>query len=518
MVTALIRQPGREVRVALSILLLAGALLGAAGGLFAQEEPARIALLIGNQAYDPSVGVLKNPQNDIALVSQVLASRGYQVLPLVKDATRVQILAAVRGLARQLNAAGPGAVGFLYYSGHGAAETETKRNMVFDACRNELRLPYRGSKGFEPVREQPGIYVAYTTAPGQAAMDDGVTSGPYAAALASELAKPGIDHLSLFQNVKEAVYASTKGAQQPWATDGLIRRVYLTGWSKAAGSGESFKDCPDCPEMVVLPSGSFLMGSPEGEEGPEAVEGPQHKVTIAKPFAVGRTHITRGEFSRFVKATGHKTDGGCYAWTAKGWNNDKTASWRSPGFEQDDESHPVVCVNWNDAKAYVAWLSKTTGKPYRLLSEAEAEYAARGVTVATAQPRYFFGNDAKDLCQHGNGADETAKEKFPGWTVAPCKDGYVFTAPVMSFRSNPFGLYDVQGNAWSWVEDCKHENYNGAPSDGSAWTSGDCSRRILRGGSWFSLPQGLRAAFRNLYNPGDRNFISGFRVARTLNP
>ncbi len=251
------------MRIISIILLIAGALLFTARA----QEPARIALLIGNQSYEPSVGVLKNPHNDIALLSRTLERQGYTVLPLVKDATRVQILLAVRELARRLNAVGAGAVGFLYYSGHGAAEAETKRNylipidakrpgsesfweesvkldevlsllegasaaakfVVFDACRNELRLPYRGAKGFEPVREQPGIYVAYTTAPGQPALDDGETSGPYAAALAAEFARPGLDHLSLFQNVKEKVYAATRGAQQPWATDGLVRRIYLTG-------------------------------------------------------------------------------------------------------------------------------------------------------------------------------------------------------------------------------------------------------------------------------------------------
>ena len=272
MVTRLKRQPGRRVRIVLFIVLCAGALLAAAQGPFAEQPPARIALLIGNQSYEPSVGVLKNPHNDIALLSRALEGQGYQVLPLVKDATRVQILAAVRELARRLNAGGAGAVGFLYYSGHGAAEADTRRNylipidakypgtesfwdesvrlddilgllngasaaakfVVFDACRNELRLPYRGAKGFEPVREQPGVYVAYTTAPGQPALDDGETSGPYAAALAAEFAKPGQDHLSLFQNVKEAVYAATRGAQQPWATDGLVRRVYLTGQPQPA--------------------------------------------------------------------------------------------------------------------------------------------------------------------------------------------------------------------------------------------------------------------------------------------
>ena len=283
------------------------------------------------------------------------------------------------------------------------------------------------------------------------------------------------------------------------------------------GSGASFKDCPDCPEMAVAPSGSFTMGSPEGEEGRSLDEGPQHKVTITTPFAVGRTHITRGQFATFVKATGHRINGGCDAWTGSEWKENKNASWRSPGFDQDD-SHPVVCVNWNDAKAYVAWLAETTGKPYRLLSEAEAEYAARGVTVAGKQPRYFFGDDAKDLCRYANGADETAKTKFAAWTVAPCYDGYVFTAPSMSFKPNAFGLYDMHGNAWSWVEDCYHGSYAGAPADGSAWISRDCDKRVIRGGSWFYYSLVLRSAFRDGDSADYRNYNIGFRVARTISP
>ena len=536
--------------------------------------------MIGNQFYEPSVGVLKNPHNDIALVSQALGSQGYQVLPLVKDATRVQILGAVRDFVCRLDAAGPGAIGLLYYSGHGAAEAETKLNylipidakrpgteafwdesvklddvlrllntasaaakfVVFDACRNELRLPYRGAKGFEPVREQPGIYVAYTTAPGQPASDDGETSGPYAAALAAEFAKPGLDHLSLFQNVKEAVYAATKGAQAPWESNGLIRRVYLTGQPKPApapqkpvvsedacdgllvsvamsnekpcimpGSGKSFRDCPDCPEMVVAPAGSFTMGSPTDEPERESwqvgTESPQHEVRIAKPFAVGRFHITRGEWLRFVKATGHKTDGGCWTWAGSAWKENKSASWRSPGFDQDD-SHPAVCVNWNDAKAYAAWLSKQTGKTYRLLSEAEAEYVAR---AGTTTPFWW-------------GSSITPEQANYDGSVDPYKGGgekgeyRKKTLPVKSFEPNPWGLYQVHGNAWSWVEDCWHDNYSGAPVDGSAWTTGDCGRRVLRGGSWYNYPRNLRAAYRYRNNPDYRNNNNGFRLARTLNP
>lgn len=231
------------------------------------QEPARIALLIGNQAYDASVGVLQNPYNDIRVVGAALRQQGFEVLPEVKDGRRSAILGAVRQLRDRLISAGAGAVGFVYYSGHGAAEVDTGINylipvdakqpgssefwddslklddilklldgargaakfIVFDACRNELRVPAKSTtKGLVPVAEQQGMLIAYATAPGRTASDQGQASGPFAAALAAELVKPGLDHLNLFQNVKEAVLASTKGVQQPWINDGLARRVQLT--------------------------------------------------------------------------------------------------------------------------------------------------------------------------------------------------------------------------------------------------------------------------------------------------
>src|SRR5262249_19966263 len=231
------------------------------------EEPPRIALVIGNQKYDVSVGELKNPYNDIAIVGNSLAKLGFELLPPLKDARRGAILGAVRELVRRLNAAGSGAIGFVYYSGHGAAEGETGINylipidarepgsvsfwddslklddvlklldnarsaakfVVFDACRNELRVPAKStSKGFVPLAEQQGMLIAYSTAAGRTASDQGDGSGPYAAALAEELLRPGVDHLSLFQNIKEAVYIRSGGLQQPWESNGLFRRVYLS--------------------------------------------------------------------------------------------------------------------------------------------------------------------------------------------------------------------------------------------------------------------------------------------------
>ena len=277
----------------------------------------------------------------------------------------------------------------------------------------------------------------------------------------------------------------------------------------------TFRDCPTCPEMVVVPAGKFLMGSPEDEKDRFPNEGPQHEVTIAKPLAVGVTHVTRGEFAAFVAATGHNTDGGCYAFDGKEWKNNAQASWRAPGFAQGD-SHPVVCVNWHDAHAYVAWLKQQTGVDYRLLTEAEAEYGARGTTAATRQPRYFFGDDAKDLCKYGNGADLTAKTKFPDLSAAECNDGYVFTAPAGHFAANAFGVKDVHGNVWSWTEDCYADSYKDAPKDGSAVRGEDGCSRVLRGGSWDSDPRDLRSADRGGIRPGNRGSNGGFRVGRSF--
>jgi formylglycine-generating enzyme required for sulfatase activity len=175
-------------------------------------------------------------------------------------------------------------------------------------------------------------------------------------------------------------------------------------------------------------------------------------------------------------------------------------------------------VNWDDAENYVAWLAEKTGKTYRLLTEAEWEYAARARTEPGAYPRFSFGNDEKDLCHYGNGADQTAKSSIAGvtWTVAPCEDGYAYTSPVGSFAANGFGLYDMQGNAYQWTEDCYHDSYAGARSDGSAWTTGDCGRRIVRGGAWNNDPRWLRAASHFGKSSGFRGFNDGFRVGRTL--
>jgi formylglycine-generating enzyme required for sulfatase activity len=277
------------------------------------------------------------------------------------------------------------------------------------------------------------------------------------------------------------------------------------------GSGVSFKDCADCPEMVIAPEGSFTMGSPTNEPERESrqagTESPPHEVRIAKPFAVGQLAITRGQFAKFVGATGYNTDGGCWTWApGSDWKEDKSASWRLPGFDQDD-SHPVVCVNWDDAKAYVAWLAKTTGKSYRLLSEAESEYVARAGTTTP----FWWGSSITPEQANYNGTYVYAGGGSKGEYRAK-------TVPANSFKPNRWGIYQAHGNVWSWVEDCWHDTYNEAPVDGSRWTSGDCSRRVLRGGCWSNSPRSLRAADRHRIVLDVRVDDVGFRLARTLNP
>ena len=293
--------------------------------------------------------------------------------------------------------------------------------------------------------------------------------------------------------------------------------------------GRVFRDCDACPEMVVIPAGAFQMGSRRDDDEADDDERPRHRVSV-EPFALGRYEVTRAEYAAFVTATGHHVPGGCYVhgytavdnstdvWSIE-LSEDGTASWRSPGFAQGGD-HPVVCVNWRDAQAFVEWLSRETGEQYRLPSEAEWEYAARAGTAT----RRWWGNEAGAQCEYGNGSDATYEQEVlrrfrdVNWNgPVECTDGSAWTAPVGSFSPNDFGLHDVLGNVKEWVEDCWHETYARAPADGSAWTSGgNCVRRVLRGGSWGDGPRRLRSAYRTWSGRGRLEDRTGFRVSRTL--
>jgi formylglycine-generating enzyme required for sulfatase activity len=609
---------------------------------FAHAEK-RIALLIGNESYSAEIGRLSNPHNDVALLEKALKGLGFEVA--VEQNVRLGGLTrAVNAYARRLQAAGTSAVGFFYYSGHGASDgttnylipidvkttesgelwdeslrlTEVTRKLkaeagnathivVFDACRNTLKLTRPGSraivqsKGFVPVAQENGMLIAYATAEGELASDVGSEAGPYAKTLAEEIVKPGVEAVVMFRAVQRRVRAaiqqepylgfnalgdvffagkadtivSTGEVERAWAAvkdtkstevlQSFIERYKDTIYAELARAqkrdlearqkmalaavdlqvkrlealekqrreeedrkrtddqkkeqvaiatppptprpplpsarcdgvetevgnerrcvkpNDTFKDCPECPEMVVVPAGSFIMGSPSTEKGRGKEEDPQHKVTIAKPFAVGKYTVTFAEWDACVVA------GGC--------------KHKPEDLGRGRGTRPIINVSWSDAtKEYLPWLSRKTGKTYRLLTEAEWEYAARAGTTTA----YSWGNNVGKGQANCYGCGSQWDGKQP--------------APVGSFKPNAFGLYDMHGNVWQWVEDCKHENYNGAPPiDGAAWTT-SCSQvenRVLRGGSWDSDPRSMRAADRNSGSAELRGSTEGFRLARTLSP
>ncbi|GAB4241066.1 MAG: hypothetical protein Kow0032_29020 [Methyloligellaceae bacterium] len=277
--------------------------------------------------------------------------------------------------------------------------------------------------------------------------------------------------------------------------------------------GREFKDCDDCPTMVVIPAGSFLMGSPASEALRDADEGPQRRVTIARAFALGKFEVTRDEFEAFVRDTGHDAGNSCVTFENGSAAQRSGRSFRNPGYSQTG-THPAACISWNDALAYVRWLSRKTGKTYRLASEAEWEYAAR----AGSSTSYSFGSDPARLCRFGNGADQSVRalSGTANWTILGCNDGFATTAPVGRFSPNRFALHDMHGNLWEWVADCYNPTYAGAPVDGRVWTAGDCAQRIARGGSWNSSAKSLRAANRIRARADYRNRANGFRVLREL--
>lgn len=268
--------------------------------------------------------------------------------------------------------------------------------------------------------------------------------------------------------------------------------------------------------MVALAGGRFVIGSPPGEPKRHRNEGPQRALELAA-FAIAQTEVTVAQYARFIADTHHAMEGDCMTegdvldGKAK---LDPRASWRDPTFPQTAE-HPVVCVSWQDAADYAAWLSRTSGHDYRLPSEAEWEYAARGGT-ATA---YFWG-DQRDLgCGHANGADQSLQRVMPpSWPAVygACDDGALFTAPVGHYRPNGFGLYDMIGNAWEWVADCYVPSYDSLSGDGAPRTAEGCEARIDRGGSWNDDPEDLRSASRHHIPPETREYNLGFRVTRRL--
>ncbi len=397
-----------------------------------------------------------------------------------------------------------------------AVEGAAVQLVILDACRdNGFTSGRSGTKGLARRADmQRNRLIAYATEEGRIAQDGSGNNSPYARSLARHLAKTDAPLLKVFDDVADDVLQETNNTQYPTRSGNMRVDTYLVARLSA---DQAIKDCAACPELVVVPAGSLVMGSSAAEQSLAnaagivvkytSLESPQHKVSV-RSFSAGRYAVTKGEFAAFVRAKSYQTEAelgdGCYGWVGTEWKTDKAKSWRNPGYTQADD-HPVVCVSWNDAQAYTTWLSQTSGKIYRLLSEAEREFAAR----AGSQSAFWWG-DGITTSQ----ANYDGNYSYNGSPKGEYRQG---TVPVNSFKANAYGLHNVHGNVWEWVEDVWHENYGGAPTDGSAWTTGgDTARRVLRGGSWVNIPGDLRSASRVRNSPGNRDSGTGFRIARTL--
>ena len=282
-----------------------------------------------------------------------------------------------------------------------------------------------------------------------------------------------------------------------------------------AVDAQETRDCAQCPEMVSLPAGAFVMGAtPDENDDDYGSSKPQVRVTLSNAFAIGKYEVTRQEFAAFVTATGHRPLPGCFARRSDGeWERQPSLSWRNPGFAQTDRD-PVVCVSSADARAYAEWLRRITGRNYRLPTEAEWEYAARGGSPAAR----YWGSDPSAACRHANGPDLTQADAFNHTGdqdyFFQCADGHVHTAPVGQFAPNAFGLYDMLGNVWEWTDDCWTTSHAGAPGTGDRRRDGDCRMRVVRGGGWNYGHVAVHAAFREGEDFQQRGGHLGFRVVR----
>lgn len=268
----------------------------------------------------------------------------------------------------------------------------------------------------------------------------------------------------------------------------------------------SAQECVDCPTMVLIPAGSFEMGG-DVDRGYGKMDGPAHAVTIPKPFALAAYEVTVGDFRKFVAATGYISEGKCNIYKeGTSWHIDPHRNWASPGFPQG-ENHPVVCVSWEDAQAYAAWLRNRTGKAYRLPSEAEWEYVAAVADIGSESAGGKVGHSVANM-----GREECCGGKVEG------ADRWMYTAPVGSFPADRFGIYDLRGNAWEWQADCYNVDYANAPTDGSARTA-NCSEpdwRVVRGGSYGDAGEFFERRFRLRGRKHQAYFTLGFRLAASI--
>jgi formylglycine-generating enzyme required for sulfatase activity len=505
-----------------------------------QQRPARVALVIGNASYPDASTPLSTTIRDARTVADELRRAEFEV-DLKENLSKEEMQRAIDAFVGKIRG---GMTALLYFSGYGIqvarqsylipvnaqvwTEAEVRRDgisvdallagmnrkgakvkiAIIDAARrNPFERRFRASPaGLAALDTPDGTLAILSAAPGKVLNEGTGANSLFVSELTKELRTPGLTAEEVLNRTRVGVSRASNGEQVPWVASSLVEEFYFGAPRAAApappspapapapaparpaqtatapaqpspaakpGSnpGDVFRDCPDCGELVVVPAGSFNMGSTF------EYESPVRRVTFAKPFAIGRHEVTFEQWDKCVD------DGGC--------------KYRPDDRDWGRGNRPAINLSWLDAKSYVTWLSARTGHAYRLPTEAEWEYAARG---GTSTP-YWWGRDV------GSG-QANCRECRPIEAQR--------TSPVGSYRANPFGLFDTAGNAAEWVEDCWNESYRGAPTNGAAWTAGQCRLRVLRGGAFDSQSRYLRSTARFRYDHDVRYVANGFRVVREL--
>jgi formylglycine-generating enzyme required for sulfatase activity len=512
---------------------------------FTQQTPARVALVIGNASYPDASTPLSTTLRDARTIADEFRRSDFDV-DLKENVGKEDMQRAIEAFLGKIRS---GAAALFYFSGYGIqvarqtylipvnaqvwTEADVRRDgisldglladmnrkgakvkiVIIDAARrNPFERRFRASAaGLAALDAPDGTLAMYSAAPGRVINEGTGTTSLFVSELIKELRVPNLTAEQVFNRARIGVSRASNNEQVPWVASSLVEEFFFSSRpvasapspapsripepapsrptipepapapparsspSEASASssnpGDSFRDCRECGEVVVVPAGSFEMGSST------EYENPVHRVTIAKPFAIGRNEVTFEEWESCVN------DGACkYRPDDRSWGRG---------------NRPVINVSWMDAKVFLTWLSQKTGRTYRLPTEAEWEYAARGGTNTP----YWWGRDVGS--GHANCRD--------------CKTGNPQqTAEVGSYKPNPFSLHDTAGNVAEWVEDCWNDNYRGAPRDGSAWLKGECRLRVLRGGAFDSTARYLRSSSRFRYDSDVRYTANGFRVLREL--
>jgi formylglycine-generating enzyme required for sulfatase activity len=538
---------------------------------WSQQRAARVALVIGNAAYPGTTTPLSSTIADARALAEELHRSGFDV-DLKLNLGKSDMQSAIDAFAGKVNS---GMSALFYFGGFGVqvdrqsylipvnadpwTAADVRRDgigvdkvvadihrksagvkiVIIDAARrNSFEGRFRSSaEGLASINAPANTLAMYSAVPGTT--DRSGANSVFASELIKEIRAanaagvPNVTAEDAFNHLKVGVYRASNKEQIPWVASSLVEEFYFNPQVAAVArpppkvttapttettpresvplsyQGEialsekdHFRECTACPEMVVVPAGEYLMGSSEDEPERSSNEDPQHRVKIARSFAVGKLKVTRAEFEIFVNETSYSGGDRCFTIEDGKTEERDERSFRNPGFAQDGK-HPVVCINWDDANAYVAWLSKKTGKLYRLLSESEWEYVAR---AGTKTPFWWGSSISTNRANYdGNSSYGGGKGQYRQKTV-----------PADMFDPNPWGLYQVNGNAFEWVEDCWNETYQYAPSDDWVRLAGNCSRHVRRGGAWNTIAKMLRSAYRDSRPAVTHASNTGVRVARTL--